>query len=154
MTKITILLSLSILLYSCCGYSSSSEKSGHGIIHDTHMTNVDGDEVDHDVDVQSDYDMDMVDEDDMEEFKENLAHIEKEHGEQWDFCTCVVKNDSINKAFSQPVSDAEFDRLSNRFDEIETHCQAFLVQNPNATPEERAKHEKKVKKCLKDAGVK
>lgn len=99
------------------------------------------------------YDMSTVDVKDRKEFERNLEKIEKKHGEQWDFCTCVVKNDSINKAFSSPVSDAEFDRLSDRFDVIDKHCKAFLAQNPNQTPEERAKHEKKVKKCLKEAGV-
>jgi len=102
----------------------------------------------------SDYDMSDVDKKNQLDFKETLVKIEKEHGEQWDFCTCVVKNDSINKAFSQPVSDAAFDKLSARFDEIDKRCKAFLAQNPNVTPEERAKHEKKVKKCLKEAGIK
>jgi len=102
----------------------------------------------------SDYDMSTVDKKNKKEFKENLVKIEKEHGEQWDFCTCVVKNDSINKAFSKQVSDKEFDRLSDRFDEIDQKCKAFLAQNPNTTPDERAKHEKKVKKCLKEAGIK
>ena len=85
--------------------------------------------------------MSTVDKKNQKEFKENLAKIEKVHGEQWDFCTCVVKNDSINKAFSQPVSDAQFDRLSLRFDEIDQRCKAFLMQSPNVTPEERIKHE-------------
>lgn len=103
--------------------------------------------------VDSNYDMSTVDVKDRQEFKENLEKIEKEHGEQWDFCTCVVKNDSINKAFADPVSDDEFDRLSDRFDVIDKHCKAFLAQNPNQTPEERLKHEKKVNKCLKSAGI-
>jgi len=103
---------------------------------------------------KSDYDMSTVDKKNQKEFKENLAKIEKVHGEQWDFCTCVVKNDSINKAFSQPVSDAQFDRLSLRFDEIDQRCKAFLLQSPNVTPEERIKHEKKVRNCLKEAGIK
>lgn len=85
---------------------------------------------------------------------ESLIEIEKKYGEQWDFCTCVIKNDSINKAFSKPVSDSEFDRLSERFDVIDEKCKAFLVQNPNVTPEERVEHERKVKKCLKEAGIK
>jgi tetrahydromethanopterin S-methyltransferase subunit G len=97
--------------------------------------------------------MGTVDADDRQEFKENLAQIEKEHGEQWDFCTCVIKNDSINKAV-HTAPDSEIDRLFNRLEEIEQKCQAFLVQSKNATPEERQAHEKKVKKCLKDAGVK
>lgn len=99
-------------------------------------------------------DISEVDEKHSEEFVESLIEIEKKYGEQWDFCTCVIKNDSINKAFSNPVSDQEFDRLSARFDIIDEKCKAFLVQNPNQTPEERANHEKKVKKCLKEAGKK
>jgi len=102
----------------------------------------------------SDYDMSTVDKKNQKEFKQNLAKIEKIHGEQWDFCTCVLKNDSINKAFAKPVSDKEFDRLSDRFDEIDSKCKAFLAQSPNVTPEERIAHEKKVKKCLKSAGIK
>lgn len=102
----------------------------------------------------SDYDMSTVDKKNSKEFKENLVKIEKQFGEQWGFCDCVVKNDSINKAFSKEVSDKEFDRLSDRFDEIDQKCKAFLTQSPNTTPEERTKHEKKVKKCLKEAGIK
>ena len=103
--------------------------------------------------IKSDYDLSTVEAKDLEEFKENLAIIEKKHGEQWDFCTCVVKNDSINKAFMGDVSDEEFDRLSDRFDVIDQHCKAFLTQSSSVTPEERAIHEKKVRKCLKEAGV-
>lgn len=103
--------------------------------------------------VKSDYDMSTVDVKDRAEFKETLKKIETQHGEQWDFCTCVVKNDSINKAVAQPLSDQEFERLSERLDVIDKHCKAFLAQNPNQTPEERVKHEKQVKKCLKEAGI-
>lgn len=99
-------------------------------------------------------DISEVDEKHSQEFMESLIEIEKKYGEQWDFCTCVIKNDSINKAFSKPVSDSEFDRLSERFDVIDEKCKAFLVQNPNVTPEERVEHERKVKKCLKEAGIK
>lgn len=102
----------------------------------------------------SKYDLSTVDKENSKEFMENLVKIEKEFGEQWSFCDCVVKGDSINKAFSTPnLSDAEFDRLSDRFDYIDSRCKAFRIQNPNATPEERAEHEKKVKKCLKEAGI-
>lgn len=105
------------------------------------------------VHIESNYDLSTVEEKDLAEFKENLAQIEKKHGEQWDFCTCVVKNDSINKAFMKDLSDQEFDRLSDRFDVIDQHCKAFLTQSSSVTPEERSIHEKKVKKCLKEAGV-
>lgn len=102
----------------------------------------------------SNIDMSNVDDKHSEEFMHSLIDIEKKYGEQWDFCTCVVKNDSINKAFSKPVGDAEFDRLSARFDVIDEKCKAFLVHDPNITPEERTNHERKVKKCLKEAGIK
>lgn len=92
---------------------------------------------------------------DTTELKESIALIEEKYGEQWDFCNCVVKGDSINKAFSKPnLPDAEFDRLSDRFDEIDEKCQAFRVQDANRTPEQREQHEKKVRKCLRDAGIK
>jgi hypothetical protein len=35
------------------------------------------------------------------ELKENHEKIVKKYGEQWDFCTCVVANDSINDAFEK-----------------------------------------------------
>lgn len=98
-------------------------------------------------------DLSEVDDKHSEEFIESLKEIEKKYGEQWDFCTCVIKNDSINKAFSNPVSDAEFERLSDRFDVIDEKCKAFLVHDPNITPEERSRHEQKVRKCLKEAGI-
>lgn len=102
----------------------------------------------------SDIDMSNVDDKHSEEFMHSLIDIEKKYGEQWDFCTCVVKNDSINKAFSKPVGDQEFDRLSARFDVIDEKCKAFLVHDPSITPEERSNHERKVRKCLKEAGIK
>lgn len=88
------------------------------------------------------------------ELKASIKKIEAKYGEQWDFCNCVVKGDSINKAFAKPnIPDKEFERLSARFDEIDEKCQAFRIQDANRTPEERAAHEKKVKKCLKAAGI-
>lgn len=103
----------------------------------------------------SDYDMSGIDKKMKKEFKENLVKIEKEHGVQWDFCDCVVKGDSINKAFMKDnIPDREFSRLEKRLNEIDHHCQAFRIQDPNTTPEERAEHEVKVRKCLKEAGIK
>ncbi|MDX2362838.1 MAG: hypothetical protein QNK23_18655 [Crocinitomicaceae bacterium] len=101
----------------------------------------------------SNYDMSTVDAENSAEFMEILVDIEKQYGVQWDFCTCVVKNDSINKAFAVELSDSDFDRLAERLDVIDVKCKAFLVQNPNVTPDERAEHEKKVKKCLTEANI-
>ena len=91
---------------------------------------------------------------DSNELNVSIAKIEEKYGEQWDFCDCVVKGDSINKAFSKPnLPDKEFDRLSARFDEIDQKCQAFRIQDASRTPEQREQHERKVRKCLRDAGL-
>jgi hypothetical protein len=76
--------------------------------------------------------------------------IEKKYGEQWDFCTCVQKNDSINKAFTKPnIPDKEFDKLFKRLEFVEDKCQVFLIEDANSTPEQREAHAKKVKDCLR-----
>lgn len=88
----------------------------------------------------------------VKEFKENLEKIEKKYGEQWGFCECVVANDSVNEALMnlEDFDSPEFDKLNSRSDFIMKKCQAFLGMDANKTPEERALHEKKVKKCLKN----
>ena len=77
--------------------------------------------------------------------------IEQKYGEQWDFCNCVVKGDSINTALAKEnISDKEFDILFKRFDYISNKCQAFKIESQDRTPEERDKHQRKVNKCLKE----
>lgn len=86
-----------------------------------------------------------------EDFIESERKIETRYGEQWDFCDCVNKGDSMNKAISAgKLSDEEYDRISKRFDEIELRCKVFKIQDPSRTPEERMKHEKRVKQCLEN----
>jgi len=105
--------------------------------------------------INSEYELETVDPKHQEEFIENLAKIEKEFGEQWGFCECIVRNDSVQKAFQSPnISDAEFDALDARSTVIANRCKAFLVQSMNQTPEERYEHKKKVNACLKEAGLK
>lgn len=79
---------------------------------------------------------------------ENL--IEAIYGEQWDFCDCVVKNDSINTAVEKAGDDADYDAIFARMDTIDSHCKTMLT-TPNTTPEERERHERKVRKCLRNA---
>ena len=106
------------------------------------------------MDIKSDYDLTKVDPKDRREFMEQLAQIERDNGEQWDFCKCTVLNDSLNKSAQKPnLSDSEMDKIMDRFDVIEKHCQAYIAQDHSTTPEERARHAKKVKDCLKEAGV-
>ena len=81
---------------------------------------------------------------------EEHAKIVAKYGEQWDFCNCVMKNDSINKALEKTLTDKQTDKLMARWEFVDTKCKDFLT-TPNTTPEERAKHEWKVKQCLKNA---
>ncbi len=102
--------------------------------------------------IKSDYSMGTVDAKEQKEFRENLVKIEKKHGIQWDFCSCVVANDSINTVLKVAnLPDSKLDKLLDRLTVVEEKCQAFLVQSPDRTPEERARHEKKVRDCLKAA---
>jgi hypothetical protein len=78
------------------------------------------------------------------------AKIVAKYGEQWDFCNCVMKNDSINKALEKTLTDKQTDKLMVRWEYVDTKCKEFLT-TPNTTPEERSKHEWKVKQCLKNA---
>ena len=89
----------------------------------------------------------------VDEEAEIESAIEEKYGVQWDFCDCVVKNDSVNKAIDFAETDEEFDKILARMEEIDSHCKEMLT-TPNTTPDERKKHERKVNKCLKDAGVK
>lgn len=104
--------------------------------------------------IASDYDMSMVDERKRKDFKENLIQIEKEFGEQWNFCECVVKKDSASKALLEDgISDAHFEKVWARSEYIDNKCKAFDVQGDQRTPEERARREKNIKDCLRAAGA-
>lgn len=82
------------------------------------------------------------------EVQEAHEEIVKKYGIQWDFCTCVQKSDSVNTALME-ASDDEFDAVMERSEYIDSKCKGLLIQ-PNGTPEERYKHEKKVKDCLRN----
>jgi hypothetical protein len=88
-----------------------------------------------------------------EEKKEIHQKIVAKYGEQWDFCSCVTANDSINKAFEKNLTDKQSEKLMVRWEYVENKCKEFLT-TPNTTPEQRLEHELKVKKCLKSAGRK
>ena len=86
----------------------------------------------------------------IDETAETETLIEAIYGEQWDFCDCVVKNDSINKVVEKAGDDADYDAIFARMDTIDAHCKTMLT-TPNVTPEERERHERKVRKCLRNA---
>lgn len=79
--------------------------------------------------------------------------IEKKYGEQWDFCACILKNDSINKAFKNKLTPEQEDKLIDRWDFVETKCKE-LTTFDNTTPEERANYQKKVSNCFKNKDFK
>lgn len=88
------------------------------------------------------------------EQKENHEKIVKKYGEQWDFCSCIVANDSINDAFEKGnMTPAQEEKLMARWEYVDTKCKE-LTTAPSTTPEERAIHDKKVMKCLKENGLK
>lgn len=88
------------------------------------------------------------------EQKVNHVKIVQKYGEQWDFCKCVVANDSINDVAERGgISDAQYEKLMARFEYVDLKCKE-LTTFENQTPDERVKHEKKVMKCLKEHGLK
>jgi hypothetical protein len=91
----------------------------------------------------------------LDDSEEAESIIEEKYGQQWDFCDCTVKNDSINKAIenSDDLSDEQFNILYERLGEVEKHCKEVTTM-PSNTPEERSKQERKVRNCLRAAGIK
>jgi hypothetical protein len=86
---------------------------------------------------------------DKKDLKSSVYLIEKKYGEQWDFCACVQKGDSVNKAILKPnLSDKQLQKVFNRFEYINKKCQSFKIQDASRSPEQRERHEKKVKECL------
>jgi len=88
------------------------------------------------------------------ELRDNHDKIVKKYGEQWDFCKCVVANDSITDVAEKgKLTDKQYDALMARWEYVDTKCKE-LTTFDNTTPEERDKHEKRVNKCLKQNGLK
>jgi len=144
--KKLLIIAIAGLFYgvsSCCGCHGNDEVVAHDSLHhDTSLTQ------------EIEYDIHAVDTGGY--VNDSLAlinDIEAKYGVQWDFCDCVVKNDSINKALETNTDDAQLDLILVRMDEVDMHCKEMLAQ-PNTTPEQRDKHARKVRKCLKAAGVK
>ena len=82
---------------------------------------------------------------------EDTLEIERQYGEQWDFCTCIVKNDSIQKVvMSTDLSDEDFDKILGRLEIVEQKCMASLLLYKVETSEERTIHTERVKDCLQN----
>jgi hypothetical protein len=131
-------LAFFLVLFSC--------KSGEGEVTDGDISDVDSLSVELGMDDSGETEEKAKEAD----LNESTKAIEEIYGEQWDFCACIVVQDSIDKAFQKDLSDAEMDRLIERSDFVDNKCKTLLIQ-PNSTPEEREKHEKKVRNCLRSA---
>lgn len=141
--KKTILFSVAILALVACGSNDTCK--------DCNKPKVEKDTI---VDPMAEaLKKDTVAVTDTKERTENHEKIVKKFGEQWDFCNCVIANDSITDAFEKTLTPKQEEKLMNRWDYVETKCKE-LTTFDNTTPEERMKHEKRVNKCLKDAGLK
>ena len=81
-------------------------------------------------------------------------HLEEKYGEQWDFCDCIFKTDSINKAIegATELTDNDYETLMKRFDVIDQYCKSLLTA-PNTTPEQRKRHDKKVRQCKEEYDI-
>ena len=140
-----------LVMFSCNSTPENAEETDNNI--DTSMVEIDTTVIE--IDTTSVLADSLQQAGYVDETEEVEKEIEKKFGKQWDFCDCVVKNDSINKVFENAdnLSDEEFDAAFARMEEIDKHCKE-LISAPNTTPDERARHRRKVRKCLKAAGIK
>ncbi len=68
--------------------------------------------------------------------------------EEWDFCQCIVKLDSITFAIeSDKLTELQIDKLMQRWGFVDQKCKE-LTAFDNSTPQSREKHEKHVRTCL------
>jgi hypothetical protein len=148
MKTLVILLGASILLFACSSEENKSERDNSNGSDTTNVdtTMIDTTQLSDDTLKAQGYDID-----EQSDVEENL---EKKYGEQWEFCDCVVRNDSVNKAImAEGTTDAQVDQILARMDVIQKHC-AKMLTVPNTTPEERNKYQRKVNKCLRQNGLK
>lgn len=81
---------------------------------------------------------------------EDLKKIEVKYGEQWEFCTCIIAQDNLQKEImNDDLTDTQFDSLLVVMDSIDRHCKAFLVTDKYLTEEDKQAHIRRVEKCLR-----
>ena len=141
--KLVLLASISILTFNCTTEVNNSDDmiSADTLSVDTTLVELDTTllAID-DTTNMSEY---------VDDSKEAESIIEEKYGEQWDFCTCVIKNDSIQKAIVTPdLSDENLDELLEKFEFVDLKCKAFQLEFEILTPEERVSFEQRSKECL------
>ena len=137
---------LTLFVYFSCTQDQGDMDGSKSISEEEEVIDADSLSIDDDT-----KDAEDIKEDDRDaDIKESEAQIEAKYGVQWDFCTCVIKNDSVNQAMMDDgISDEDLDLLFERSEIIDNKCKNLLIQ-PNATPEQREKHLKKVNACLRN----
>lgn len=131
----------SIFIVGCSGDNDAEETNSQG----EHVENVDS--------TMNDQDSSMIEEIDTasnEEYVSEEDEMEKlnEEHKQLTFCDCVKKQKELDDAMELEEDDA---KLMDILDEMERlvneECKVLTV-GPNRTPDERAAHKRKVRKCL------
>ena len=138
--------SILIILFIACQGSEASKITTNEINSDSITMAVDNSSIKIDSLLENDYEEVAVNADPVK--------IEKKYGKQWDFCDCIYKTDSVNKAIenSEHLSDADITILFDRFEAIDLRCKA-LITGSHRTPEERKIHQRKVRKCKQSLGI-
>lgn len=136
--KLLLPISIAALLLACNGNEANGTDD---LVSDTLQPVIDTTDIMFNVDTTQYISKDK----EKEELKQEIV---KKYGEQWDFCDCVRKNDSIQKAIEKGNDNTDYDKLFERMEVVEKKCVEMLTA-PNTTPEERQKHQERVKKCLK-----
>lgn len=131
----------SIFIVGCSGDNDAEETNSQG----EHVENVDS--------TMNNQDSSMIEEIDTasnEEYVSEEDEMEKlnEEHKQLTFCDCVKKQKELDDAMELEEDDA---KLMDILDEMERlvneECKVLTV-GPNRTPDERAAHKRKVRKCL------
>lgn len=130
---------LTMLMFSCGEDAADDNKEKNSTEETADSTKVDSLSMQEEVDTsnQAEY---VSEEDEMEALNE-------EH-QQLSFCDCVKKQEALDKSLEEEEDD---DKLMELLDEMERlvneECK-ILTTSPNTTPDERAAHKRKVRKCL------
>lgn len=75
--------------------------------------------------------------------------IVKANKKQLSFCDCAKKMNKIENELQEAEGD-KFDQLFEKMEKLQKNKCAVLFVSSNRTPDERAAHKRKVKKCLED----
>lgn len=132
---------ISIFIVGCSGDNDAEETNAQG----EHVEKIDS--------TMNDQDSSMVEEIDTASAEayvseeDDLEKLNEEH-KQLTFCDCVKKQKELDDAMELEEDDA---KLMDILDEMERlvneECKVLTV-GPNRTPDERAAHKRKVRKCL------